>query len=111
MSKTKITDFYEAWEYLRFHKEFESRYGIPLRADLMANLDIDVVKVNPKTKAIDDDEELNTETNVWLELGTVVYEEDDKVWAYSHDIRLDCGAETFEKAVIKLANLFRKYYE
>jgi hypothetical protein len=27
-----------------------------------------------------------------------------------HDLRLDCDGDTFEKAIINLANLVKKYY-
>jgi hypothetical protein len=45
----------------------------------------------------------------WLEGGPMVK---DKLFGnvWSHDIRLDCGADTFEEAVIKYANLVKKYY-
>ncbi len=72
-------------------------------------LEIEVVKVNPQTNSIEDDDSKNTATRVWLEAGPV--EEDDSDYGQlSHDIRLDCGGKTFEEAIVKLAGLVRKYY-
>lgn len=91
-----FTDFYEAFHYLRKHEMFQGR--------LEECLDIEVVKVNPLNKIIEDDTSLNTETNVWLECG--------KYSAYMrwHDIELDCGGQIFEEAIIELANLVKKNY-
>ena len=67
-------------------------------------LDVDVVKVNPKTNCIDDNDSLNTKIQIWLECGP--YFENQ----ITHDIDLDCGGNTFEDAIIKLAKLVKKYY-
>ena len=67
-------------------------------------LDIDVVKVNPLNKTIEDDKSLNTETNVWLECGQY------SKYTRWHDMELDCGGVTFEEAIIELANLVQKNY-
>ena len=91
-----FTDFYEAYHYLREHNMFQGNF--------QSCLDIEVVKVNPLSKSIDDDDTLNTETNVWLECGKY-----SKYIPY-HDFELDCGGVTFEEAIIKLANLVKKYY-
>lgn len=60
-----------------------------------------VVKVNPKTNEISDDVELNSKTRIWLECGITPNE---------HDIRLDCGGDTFEEAIIQLADLVIKHF-
>lgn len=91
-----FNDFYKAFNYLHKHPLFQERFH--------ECLDIEVVKVNPKTKSIDDDSSKNTETAVWLECGQY-----SKYSAY-HDINLDCGGRTFEEAIIKLANLVQKHY-
>lgn len=64
-------------------------------------LNIMVVKVNPVTYSIDDDNEKNTLTQIWLESGDEIN---------THDIRLDCGGNNFEEAIIELARLVKKYY-
>jgi hypothetical protein len=75
------------------------------------SLFIDVEKVNPKTCIIDDNEELNTKVEIWLECGGYTFDENFNNWISCHDTRLDCGGDTFEEAIIKLANLVRKYYK
>lgn len=105
-NREKIKDFHEAWRFLNEHKAF-SYMGIQ---DFRRCLSIEVVKVNPKTKSIDDNQTLNSETNVWLECGDYEYDDIAKDLMPTHDIRLDCGAKTFEQAIIKLANLVRKCY-
>lgn len=95
-------DFYEAWWFLYEHRIFSDEYG-DSRLDLC--LDIQIVKVNPKTNSIEDNMNLNTSTRVWLECG--MYLGDNKS---EHDIELDCGSETFEGAILQLATLVYKYY-
>ena len=83
-------------------------------------LDIDVAKVNPKTRKIDKDKKKNTRTEIWLECGPWVNSEEmsknDKEFLghadgmATIDIRLCCGADNFEKAIIKLANKILKIY-
>lgn len=102
-----ITDFYEAYYYLYHHPIFffnppNSKYSF---SRFKSCLDIDVVKVNPITLAIDDNKELNTKIQIWLETGPCL-----KNGELSHDFDLDCGGDTFEEAVIKLANLVLQHY-
>ena len=83
-------------------------------------LDIDVAKVNPKTKKIHNNKKKNTRTRIWLECGPWVNSEEmsksDKEFLGHADgmptinIRLCCGADSFEKAIIKLANKVLKVY-
>lgn len=104
----KFKDFYTAWEFIRNHKI--SKYENDPWSNFPHCLDIDAVKVNPKTKSIDDDESLNTETNVWLEFCNKTLESSGKYFVSTHWTELDCGAETFEKAIIKMAILVYKHY-
>lgn len=39
------------------------------------SLNVEVVKINPENETIEDNEELNTETRVWLEFGPYDFEE------------------------------------
>ena len=90
-------EFYDAWEFLLEHKMF-NRYFRDI-------LYIMVVKVNPETCEVDDDNSKNTKTEVWLECGP---------WSAdynTHDWDLDCGGDTFEEAIIKLANLVKEWYD
>lgn len=100
--------FKSAWDFLNNHECFSEIIEIGLnkyRINKFSEcLIIDVVKVDPNTETINDDDRLNTCTQVWLECGT--YDKDTKI----HDIRLDCGANTFEEAIIQLAELVKKHY-
>ena len=98
-------DFYDAYHFLRKHPMFHGRFW--------EALDIDVVKVNPDTNAIDDDKSKNTKTDVWIETGAYVADQDSLPTGFSpfyHDLYLDCGGATFEDAIIRLAELVLKYY-
>ena len=87
------------------------------RPGFLDSLDIDLAKVNPKTSKIEDDKTLNTKVEVWLEAGPWIdpseagYPEDwTETEAASHDLNLDCGGDTFEEAIIKMAELVKKHY-
>lgn len=90
-------------------------------------LDIGVAMVDPITHRIDSDVlSRNTRTEVWLECGayddpmTPEHETARNEGHYSdqwldygiptHDYRLDCGAATFEEAILKLAALVKEHY-
>lgn len=106
-------NFYEAWIYLQEHMYFADRNylldGKVISSMFSLSLTIDVVKVNPLSETIEEDEDLNTETRVWLESGPQ-YKENGNLWNNSHDTELDCGGTTFELAIIELANLVEKIY-
>ena len=52
------------------------------------------------------DETKNTKVEIWLEHGHY-----DVDWgACVHNIDLDCGGDTFEEAIIKLAELVKRHY-
>lgn len=88
--------FYEAWWYLLEHPIFKGNFNLCL--------DIDVVKVNPETLAIDDDKDKNTLIQVWLECGEYCKE------CLVHDVDLDCGGNSFEEAIVELARLVKRKY-
>ena len=52
----------------------------------------------------DDDSRLNTKTEIWLEYGECLYDEETDLVQIRHNIDLDCGGATFEEAIINLAN-------
>jgi hypothetical protein len=108
MNKEK---FYEAWEWLDKNPLF-APWG---DSDGTRCLDITVVKVNPENETIEDDDSLNTEVRIWLEGGpwseNINPDFIDEEWAdWTHDIDLDCGAPTFEEAVIKFVEKVKKKY-
>lgn len=112
--KYPFTDFVSAWCWLYEHPYYydphAKKYGYHFSTFKM-NLDIDVVKVNPKNNRISDDKTKNTKTQVWLETGQFLDEDESNGGPHStHDIDLDCGSDTFEKAIVKLAKLmYRKH--
>lgn len=99
----KFKDFFEAWNFLEDHRIFKDENE--LSSFLTRCLDIEVVKVDPLSDSINDDESKNTATRVWLECGE--YNEN----YCNHDIGLDCGGKTFEEAIIELANLVSEQYD
>lgn len=101
LSNDQSFDFYDAWIFLNEH---------PIFMDLFeCGLYTTVVKVNPETMEIDDDRSKNTKVQVWLEHGP--YEKIDGEFPQpTHDFNLDCGADTFEEAIIKLAKLVKEHY-
>jgi len=74
---------------------------------LRACADILVVRVCPATERIEDDEQQNTATRVWFEIGKHSWPPDDGTW---HDWLLDGGAETYEGAIIKAARAVWEAY-
>lgn len=92
-------EFYAAWIFLSEHKIFNDRFN--------NDLWFEVVKVDPDTNAINyKNSSKNTKVQVWLEHGPF-----DKEWgACTHDIDLDCGGDSFEEAIIKLAELVKEKY-
>ena len=116
----KFTDFYEAWWYLNECKSFQATekdlrqigYTGNFLKDVAENtsyfqesLIIEVQKVNPENDTIEEDEKLNTKTVVWLECGSPYYDENTKSILTYHNWDWDCGGDTFEEAIINLANI------
>lgn len=97
-----MNEFYKAWQYLSGHKIFEDDYKIN---HFLNCLDIEVIKINPKTDCIDVDTYKNTKVQIWLECGP--YKDERPV----HDIDLDCGGDSFEEAIINLAKLVQEKYD
>jgi len=102
----KNMNFYDSWNYLDNHSYFKDKYDISY---FQQSLDIEIVKVNPKTNSIDNNSSKNTKVRVWLECGCSFDKKNNFI--ATHDIKLDCGANTFEKAIIKLAKNIHKYID
>ena len=108
----RFTDFYEAFHFLKTHKMVENIGVDGLRNNYFNEcLCIYVVKVNPETDEIEINDNLNSKTQVWLEFGPIHYDNIFEEMMPEHDINLDCGADTYEEAIIKLANLVDLYYD
>jgi len=93
----------------------KNRYWIveyqSMREALEENLSIFYAKVDSRRK-VNDDPAKNVCTECWLEFGPIRYEvlDGELSLQHYHDIRLDCGAPTFDEALVKLARLVRKHY-
>lgn len=114
----RFNDFYMAWYWLYSHpinlcpedSNPDSNFGVG-----MYELDIHVTKVDPITRRVEQDDSRNTLTEIWLEFGpyenyTEQFPELPPHYQRTHDINLDCGGETFEEAIINLANLVFEHY-
>lgn len=104
------SEFYEAYHFLKNHKivnKLDSR-GY-MRNAFEETIYVSVVKVNPLINAIDDNENFNIDTKIWLEFGPIEFDDNNNI-VKTHDTRLDCEGNTFEEAIITLANLVDFYY-
>lgn len=108
--KKYFKDFYDAWEYVSSHPANSiDRKKRSFHKNYFFNgcLYMTVVKVNPETNKIEiteDRKHLNTKTQIWLEYGEVYKDANTTEIDFCHDINLDCGADTFEEAIVDLAN-------
>ena len=133
MKKQKFNDFYDAWWWPYYHPlfiDYEAVYRDKRFLDnhdwagedicnfysrMQDYIEVSPHKVNPKTRSIDDDQSLNTHVEIWIETGyrwreKIPFYEKDHWWFY-HDINLDCGGDTYEEAIVNLANLVWKHYK
>lgn len=116
MENKRFSDFYEAYTFLENHQMIKSytKHNEDLKGFEINNfrecLDIEVVKVNPETSTLEIEEDklyLNTKTEIWLEFGGW----NEEVNSACHDYDLDCGGDSFEEAIINLANLVDEFYD
>ena len=103
-----INNFYDAFQYLTEHYIFKDNNNISRFNECVY---IDVVKVNPETMEISDNDDENTKIQVWLECGPYLPEDDEYYEGAEHDIDLDCGADTYEEAIVILAKLVWAKYD
>lgn len=132
-----MEQFYEAFWWLHEHPLF--RYaGVDARDRgniFPENLSIHVAKVDPETHRVEDLKSRNTHVEIWIEVTTYTdplqFPENERgmfelpenergmfgSWEYegipTHHYPLDCGADTYEEAIIKLAQMVyqrREYY-
>ena len=102
-----FNDFYKAWNYLNTNKYFWHKdLGEMIYENMFQeSLSIDVVKVNSENHLIDEDESQNTKIRVWLESGEPYLDHNLDVRFNSHNTNYDSGGDTFEEAIIEMANL------
>jgi len=118
-------EFYEAFWWLYDHPAFFYQGAMRGEPGFLASLDMSVQKVCPATGRIEDEKELNTHVEIWLEAGPWGDPDEARArfeggegfyqdsWADgvpSHDYNLDCGAPTYEEAIIKMAALVKEHY-
>lgn len=104
MTDNTFTDFEQAFDFLEAHPMFNDMF--------LEDLWYNVVKVNPETGAIDTDTSKNTKIEFWFEHGPYSDQSSDGIaWnRCTHDLDLDCGGDTYEEAMINLANKVKEYY-
>lgn len=79
-------------------------------------VEVESTYVNPDTKCIDDHDSKNTLFQVWIEAGPMVAfnpkfrTRQDPALVHSHDLRLDCGADDLETALLYLAARVKTFY-
>lgn len=123
-------DFYNAWHFLDGHPAFwqfdgdrsqtpqERIHHRRLMRDhgITRSVDIAVVKVDPITRHAEDDDALNTHTQVWVEMGKWEWptskpiDEHSLRDAHFHDTDLNCGGDSFEQAIIVAAICLHTVY-
>lgn len=81
------------------------------RHAIQTNLHIHYALVDKRGR-VNDDAVQNAIAECWLEFGPVKYEIHDGHLnpSHYHDVKLDCGAPTFDQALVKLARLVQKHY-
>jgi len=120
MESKKFNDFYEAWWFLNetsvFKPTIEDWVKTGCSEDwakvcqsydsfFSNSLDIIVVKVCPNSKRVMKNEKRNTHVQIWLECGEPYYDEGTNEIKTYHNIKYDCGGDTFEEAIVYLANI------
>lgn len=89
---------------------FIREFGLEREA-MDSNLDIFYTKVDERGR-VNDDKSKNVNIECWLEFGTIEQSVSDGVLHVKnyHDPVLDCGAPTFDEALVKLAKLVKRHY-
>lgn len=119
-------NFYNSYQFLTYHPAFWCILPSTIDGQLtpfesfQRCLYIEVVRVDPSTGCVENDDSKNTQTVVWLESGPWYskkemeefcgHEWSDPMGGHACDHELDCGGDTFEEAIIKLAALVLKHY-
>ena len=89
-------DFFTAFNFLENHPMINGKF--------QKTLYIKVKKIPTPILYTENNDALNIQTQIWLECGPY-----EGGFIY-HDVRLDCGGNTFEEAILKLSELVKKYY-
>ncbi|MCI0560890.1 MAG: hypothetical protein MN733_20590 [Nitrososphaera sp.] len=114
-------DFYTAYWWFYSHPAFSCKGQCAGDEGFFIALEFCVQKVDPVTRRIEDDQSRNTHPEIWLEAGPWLTakeagmddlcKDEDSIYGFpSHDYNLDCGGDTFEEALIKMAGLVKENY-
>lgn len=108
LDTSKFLDVAEASWWLTDHPIFQDENNFSY---FYHHLDINYVKVDPRTLFISEDTDRNTKVQCWLESGPLIrLDEYGNKNVASHDIKLDCGHDSMELAMIDLAGLVLREY-
>lgn len=107
LKRLKLNDFVSAWYFLKYHAIFKSGADTKFPSPC---LHIRVLKVDSQTNRIYDLNSKNTKPWIFLECYPIAKSESSLLAVPSVDTNLNCGAPTFEKAIIKLAKLVLEHY-
>ena len=100
LGNNTMSQFFTAFNFLKYHPMFRNCF--------LTCLEVEVVKVDPRYEAVDNDVTNNTAVRIWLECGPLFIFEGKLTVEYDND--LQCVGETFEEAIIKLAKLVEDKY-
>jgi len=105
----KPGDFWVAWHWLNEHpifyrcyREFHEKYLVNERGILDGCVEVIPAKVNPETGSISEDPTKNTKLEFWVEVfPRSLKPENDG--SSLHDYVCDTGGDTYELAIVKVA--------
>lgn len=109
---------YVAFEKADGTKLYQERFDRVFHHSIQENFDIHYTKVDD-SRVVNKGKSLNKNVECWLEFGPMEWTtaecweqgcREKPCLQHIHDIRLDCGAATFDQALIILARLAKKYY-
>jgi len=111
----KLDTFYDCFWYLEStaffsDPEFIGKDGVSEVSVFSKNLNLNVWKVNRITGEIENDSTVNTELAFVAEVGGKVFDNMFDRYIGCHYSNLDCSAKTYEKMIIKIANLVEDNY-
>jgi hypothetical protein len=117
--ETNPGSFYNAWHYLEAHPIYWRLMHAPEDASKPAhwrnvddgwgvafNVSMYVMRVHPETRKVTGDPALNTHTEIWLETGENGWPDNSSY----HNYRIDCVADTYEEAIIRMARRVHSHY-
>lgn len=102
--------FFDAWHWLNEHPVFYYFGEEAHERSLVSNqgvregLEFMPTMVNPETRTVSDDDDLNTKVDIWVEVFPASLRIKGGLHRF-HDVSCDTGGSTYEEAVIMAAKL------